>query len=249
MLSLRVLLFIASLIFIIILNVIDQAKSNEYRIVETITGAIRGRRNVTLLKEVPFYSFKGIPYAQPPIGELRFKAPKPVESWKPNVLDAFDFGDMCTQPLLLLPSSFPQSEICLTLNIYVPDSDVKSKLAVLFFIHGGGYTEGSYHDSIFGPDFIVEKETILVTINYRLGAFGFLSLDSPEYSGNMGLKDQQLALKWIHANIGRFGGDNKRITVFGQSAGGSATNYHMLSAESRKYFRNGILMSGSAFNY
>lgn len=92
-------------------------------------------------------------------------------------------------------------------------------MAVMFFTHGGGFTEGSSHDSIYGPDFIVEKETILVTINYRLGALGFLSLDSPEYSGNMGLKDQQQALKWIHKNIERFGGDNKRITYFGQSAG------------------------------
>lgn len=90
---------------------------------------------------------------------------------------------------------------------------------MLFFIHGGGYIDGSSHDSLYGPDFIIEKETILVTINYRLGPLGFLSLDQPEYSGNMGLKDQQLALKWISENIEQFGGDSKRITVFGHSAG------------------------------
>ena len=90
---------------------------------------------------------------------------------------------------------------------------------MLLFIHGGGYAEGSSNDYFHGPDFMVEKQTIVVTINYRLGLFGFLSLDTPEYSGNMGLKDQQLALKWIHSNIDRFGGDNKRITVFGESAG------------------------------
>lgn len=93
------------------------------------------------------------------------------------------------------------------------------KLAVLFFIHGGGYAEGFGNDFIYGPDFIVEKQTILVTINYRLGLLGFLSLDTPEYSGNMGLKDQQLALKWISSNIDQFGGDNKRLTIFGESAG------------------------------
>lgn len=98
------------------------------------------------------------------------------------------------------------------------------KLAVLFFIHGGGYVEGSSNDDWYGPDFIIEKRTILVTINYRLGVLGFLSLGTREISGNMGLKDQQLALKWISSNIERFGGDKKRITVFGESAGTSKFN-------------------------
>lgn len=102
------------------------------------------------------------------------------------------------------------------------------KLAVLFFIHGGGYVEGSSNDYFYGPDFIVEKHTILVTMNYRLGLLGFLSLDTPEYSGNMGLKDQQLALKWVNSNIGRFGGDNKRVTVFGESAGKTNTSKKLL---------------------
>lgn len=93
------------------------------------------------------------------------------------------------------------------------------KMAVLFYIHGGVYIEGAGDDYFFGPDFIIEKGTILVTINYRLGIFGFLSLNSTEHSGNMGLKDQQLALKWIHSNIHQFGGDNNRITIFGESAG------------------------------
>lgn len=88
----------------------------------------------------------------------------------------------------------------------------------MFYIHGGVYLEGSGDDYFFGPDFLIEKQTILVTLNYRLGIFGFLSLNSTEYSGNMGLKDQQLALKWIHSNIHHFGGDNKRITIFGMYA-------------------------------
>lgn len=92
-------------------------------------------------------------------------------------------------------------------------------MAVLFFIHGGGYIEGSGNDYLNGNDFITEQHVILVTINYRLGIFGFLSLDLPEYSGNMGLKDQQMALKWVNANIDRFGGDNRRITLIGHSAG------------------------------
>lgn len=98
------------------------------------------------------------------------------------------------------------------------------KLAVMFWIHGGGFTEWSGNDNLFGPDFLVENDVILVTHNYRLGVLGFLSFDTPDYSGNMGLKDQQLALKWIHENIKHFGGDNNRITVFGESAG-NEVNY------------------------
>lgn len=89
----------------------------------------------------------------------------------------------------------------------------------MFWIHGGGFSEWSGNDELFGPDFLIEQQVIVVTANYRLGVLGFLSFGTPEYSGNMGLKDQQLALKWIYENIGQFNGDNKRITIFGESAG------------------------------
>lgn len=89
----------------------------------------------------------------------------------------------------------------------------------MFWIHGGAYSEWSGNDELFGPDFLIDQYVIVVTINYRLGVFGFLTLGTPDYSGNMGLKDQQLALKWIYENIGEFHGDNKRITIFGESAG------------------------------
>lgn len=102
------------------------------------------------------------------------------------------------------------------------------KLAVLFYIHGGGYVEGASDDILNGADFIIEQQVILVTVNYRLGMFGFLSLDSPDYSGNMALKDQQVALKWVKENIEHFGGDNELITVFGHSAGNMILQ-HVLS--------------------
>lgn len=89
----------------------------------------------------------------------------------------------------------------------------------MFWIHGGGFSEWSGNDQLCGPDFLVEQNVIVVTFNYRLGIFGFLSLGTPDYSGNMGLKDQQLALKWIYENIEQFSGDKKRITIFGESAG------------------------------
>lgn len=101
----------------------------------------------------------------------------------------------------------------------VANAGPDNKLPVLFYIHGGGYVLGSSHDEASGPDFVIERDVILVTVNYRLGIFGFLSLGTPEYSGNMGLKDQQLALKWVHENINAFHGDNKKITVMGNSAG------------------------------
>lgn len=94
----------------------------------------------------------------------------------------------------------------------------------MFHIHGGGYNEGSGNNYVFGPDFLLENRVIVVTINYRLGVLGFLSLGLREYSGNMGLKDQQLALKWIFENINQFDGDNERITIFGQSAGSYSLN-------------------------
>lgn len=92
----------------------------------------------------------------------------------------------------------------------------------MFFIHGGGFAEGSGMDYYFGPDFLIEKDVIVVTINYRLGAFGFLALGTSDFSGNMGLKDQHMALQWVNDNIQRFGGDCDRITVFGHSAGESS---------------------------
>lgn len=115
---------------------------------------------------------------------------------------------------------FPQSEDCLFINVFVP-ANVKpdEKLPVMFWIHGGGYYDWSGNDQLFGPDFLMEKHVILVTFNYRLGLFGFLSLGTSAYSGNMGMKDQQLALKWVYENIERFSGDVTRITIFGESAG------------------------------
>lgn len=100
---------------------------------------------------------------------------------------------------------------------FVANVNSNDSLAVLFYIHGGGYLDGASND--FGPDFLLEQNVILITVNYRLGIFGFLSLNLTDLSGNMGLKDQQLALKWINENIGHFGGDPARITVFGHSAG------------------------------
>ena len=117
-------------------------------------------------------------------------------------------------------------------------------------IHGGGFQTGSSKVELYGPDYILQKDVILVSINYRLNVFGFLSLDDPEVGipGNAGLKDQSFALKFIKRNIERFGGDTNNITVFGESAGGASTHYHMISEQSRGLFHKAIPMSGVALN-
>lgn len=136
------------------------------------------------------------------------------------------------------------SEDCLYLNVYSPDLEPKSLLPVMFFIHGGGYRSGSGNDSHYGPDFLVKHGVVLVTINYRLEAFGFLCLDTKDVPGNAGLKDQVAALKWVKENISKFGGDPSNVTIFGESAGGASAALHILSPLSKGLFKRSIPMSG-----
>lgn len=131
--------------------------------------------------------------------------------------------------------------------IFVVVNEMK-KLPVLIYIHGGAYSKLSSDDAQFGPDFLVEREIIFVTMSYRLGVLGFMSLGTPEYSGNMGLKDQQMALKWVYDNIHHFNGDNGKITLGGHSVGAISTNYHMINDESKKYFQQILCISDSGIN-
>lgn len=121
-----------------------------------------------------------------------------------------------------------------------------AKLPVVIFIHMGAFYYGS--GNIYGPDFLIDKDIIVVTFNYRLGPFGFLTLDTPEYSGNMGLKDQALALKWVHENVHAFGGDRNQITLYGSSVGAAGANLHMISPTSKNLFQRAILSSGCGLN-
>lgn len=119
-------------------------------------------------------------------------------------------------------------------------------LPVLFFIHGGSFYEGS--GKWFGPELLMNEDVILVTINYRLGPFGFLSLNTAEYSGNNGLKDQLMALRWVNENIHNFGGDKHKITIYGQDAGATSVSLHLHSTASKGLFQRAILSSGSDLN-
>lgn len=118
----------------------------------------------------------------------------------------------------------------------------------MVWIHGGGFISDSGRDDFYGPDFFIEEDVILVTMNYRLGALGFMTLGTKEHSGNNGLKDQALALQWVQDNIHNFGGDNRKVTIFGESAGGISVHLHTLSPVSSKLFNRAIIQSGSSFN-
>ncbi|KAJ0183512.1 hypothetical protein K1T71_001488 [Dendrolimus kikuchii] len=191
-----------------------------------------------------YYSFKGIPYAAPPLGDLRFKAPQPPKPWE-GVRSATEFGPVCYQ-IYPLVSDIPfGSEDCLYLNIYTPDLKPPKPLPVMVWIHGGAFMWGSGNDDFYGPDFLVRQGVIIVTINYRLEALGFLSLDTEDIPGNAGMKDQVAALKWVKNNINNFGGDQDNITIFGESAGGASVSYHLISPMTKGLFKKAIIQSGA----
>lgn len=206
-------------------------------------GKIKGKTETTKTN-FKFYSFSGVRYAEPPVGNLRFKSPVPVKPWN-DTYDATYEKNICYQTAV---DSTWANEDCLFLNIYTPKISNDS-LPVMFYIHGGGFIVGtSGRNGGFGPDFFMEYEVVLVSINYRLGAFGFLSTNDLVIPGNAGLKDQTLALKWVQNNIKYFGGDPSKVMIFGESAGSASVSYHLLSRQSAGLFRAAIQESGSALS-
>jgi len=199
-------------------------------------------------------AFLGIPYAAPPVGDLRWKEPQPPASWT-GVRDATKFGARCEQwPIwadYIFLDSGP-SEDCLYLNVYTPADTRNKKLPVMFWIHGGGYTAGSGSEPRYTNSGLPLRGVVLVTINYRLGVFGFLASEdlakeSAGSAGNYGLMDMVSALQWVRANIAEFGGDPNNVTIFGESAGSFAVSTLMASPEARGLFQKAIGESGAAF--
>lgn len=188
--------------------------------------------------------FLGIPYAAPPVGNLRWTPPQPFGPWQ-GLLDASTFGNQCTQ-------GGGGSEDCLFLNIYVPNFKKNANkhggaMPVMFWIHGGGLTSGAGSD--YDPTPLVEQGVIVVTINYRLGYLGFFAesaLDSEGHdAGNYGLMDQQFAMHWVQNNIAAFGGDPGNVTIFGESAGGHSVYSNLASPTAAGLFAKAISESGS----
>ncbi|HTP17882.1 MAG TPA: carboxylesterase family protein, partial [Streptosporangiaceae bacterium] len=194
-------------------------------------------------------SFLGLPYAAPPTGNLRWRPPQPAASWS-GVRDATQFGPSCPQALtgnpLLPPGTI--SEDCLYLNVYAPPvgSNDQGGRPVLVWIHGGGLVQDGARD--YDGSKLAADGVVVVTINYRLGALGFLALPalaSHGAAGNYGLMDQQAALRWVQRNIARFGGDPRNVTIAGQSAGGLSVLAQMVSPGARGLFQRAIVQSGT----
>ncbi|WP_276352180.1 carboxylesterase/lipase family protein [Cohnella caldifontis] len=218
-------------------------------LVDTRYGKLQGRL------EDGIGVWRGVPYAQPPTGPLRFRPPQPPEAWS-GIRDASDFGPAAKQILrenrILSPKG--HSEDCLYLNIWSPGADDRRR-PVMVWIHGGFFAMGSGSDPRFdGATFARSGDTVLVTINYRLGALGFLQLrgiGGPEYDecGNLGLQDQVAALRWIRENIAAFGGDPNRVTIFGQSAGGRSVGALLAMPSAAGLFQQAIIHSGGLRTY
>ncbi|XP_063239116.1 juvenile hormone esterase-like [Bacillus rossius redtenbacheri] len=242
-------LLVSALLFVTLLSgacsedVHQVFSGNVYAVVNTTYGSVRGQLvNSNVPNGGQYYIFKGIPYAKPPVGDLRFKAPVAHPAWS-GVRDALQFGSTCVQQ----ENPGTGAEDCLFVSVFTPQlpgHGVTLK-PVMVNIHGGGFTHGSGNTS---PDRMLQEGIVFVSLNYRLSVLGFLSVDSTVVSSNNGLKDQSLALRWVHANIARFGGDPAQVTIFGQSAGGASIEFQMLSPLSRGLFHRAISDSGSALN-
>ena len=195
--------------------------------------------------------FKGIPYAQPPVGALRWREPRPVERWA-GVRDATAFGASCAQSTnTVVPAAEGSSEDCLFVNVWTSEWPSQSPKPVMVWIHGGGNTTGGSKDPTFIGEHLARRGVVLVSLNYRLGRFGFfthpeLTRESPSHaSGNQGLLDQIAALHWVRDNIAKFGGDPKNVTVFGTSLGAIDIGVLMTSPLTKGLFQRVIGESGT----
>lgn len=207
------------------------------------------------------HAFKGIPFAAPPVGALRWREPQPVAKWD-GVRDASKFGNVCIQPdgaargpkglnIAVGPGSPAQSEDCLYLNVWTGARAATERRPVMVYFFGGAFTEGAGSIPLYDGDALAKKGAVVVTMNYRLGPFGFfvhpaLTAESPhKASGNYGLADMVASLKWVKSNIAAFGGDPGNVTVFGQSAGAMAIGSLVASPETKGLFQRAIGQSGS----
>jgi para-nitrobenzyl esterase len=196
-------------------------------------------------------AYLGVPYAQPPLGDLRWRPPQKLLRWS-GVRPARQFGDDCMQARRAPArgGETPVSEDCLYLNVWAPAGRAPQRWPVMVWVHGGGFFAGSGSQALYQGTDLARRGVVVVTLNYRLGRFGFfvhpaLSRENPsEPIGNYGLMDQIAALRWVKRNVAAFGGDPKRVTLFGQSAGGASVSDLMASPSARGLFERAIIESG-----
>src|SRR3984885_10512812 len=217
--------------------------------VKTTSGMVEGK------DEGAFHAFLGIPYAAPPVGDLRWKPPAAVAKWT-GVRKATDFGPHCMQGNVYGDMKFRDSggsEDCLSLNVWVPAETSGAKLPVMVWIYGGGFVAGTTSEARQDGTHLAQQGVVVVSMNYRLGIFGFfvhpeLAKESGRNSaGNYGLLDQLAALEWVHGNIAAFGGDPGNVTIFGESAGSFSVSAQMASPLAKGLFQKAMGESGAAF--
>ena len=218
-------------------------------VVATLEGSVRGVLSSSASGRL-FYSFKGIRYARPPLGQLRFQPPQRHPGWQ-DVADGSHHGSRCPQFDLFDNSSRQGSEDCLFVNVHTPllpagDGSTGAGLPVMVYVHGGGFYFGAGDNAYLGPDYLMDEDVVLVTFNYRLNVFGFFTTHDAAAPGNYGLLDQVLLLRWVQDNIAAFGGDPNSVTVFGQSAGAASVSLLVLSPLAKGLFHHAISQSGSA---
>ncbi|ALC45327.1 alpha-Est1 [Drosophila busckii] len=215
-------------------------------VLDTQYGSVRGLQRKTLYDEELYYSFEGIPFAKPPLGELRFRAPQPPEPWKGIRDCTYPRGKPMQKHFIF--HVVEGSEDCLYLNVYAKSLKTEKPLPVIVWIFGGGFQIGEATRDVYSPDYFMKQNVILVILNYRLGPLGFLSLSDRDLDvpGNAGIKDQILALRWVHSNISHFNGDPNNITLMGLSAGAASAQILMSTEKTRGLFHKIILMSGSS---
>ena len=246
--SLRATLFTAAVLLVAVVAVAGATPDR----VKTANGIVEG------MGEQPsgVRIFKGIPFAQPPVGELRWQPPQGAKNWA-GVREARQFGPRCMQHPIFGDMNFRSngmSEDCLYLNVWTPAKKGSERLPVLLYFYGGGFGAGDGSEPRYDGESLARRGIVVVTMNYRLGLFGFfahpeLTRESPHHaSGNYGLMDQAAALRWVKENIAAFGGDPRRVTIAGESAGSASVSAQMASPLSKELINGAIGESGSVLS-
>src|SRR6202453_986025 len=228
------------------------APADNLLVVKTEHGKVQGKMSA----DGQARDFLGIPYAAPPVGPLRWKPPQPAAKWQ-GVRQASSFGSRCYQQERFDDMVFRdpgESEDCLTLNVWTPAAKPKGKLPVMVWIFGGGFAGGGTSEPRQDGEHLTRKRVVVVTMNYRLGIFGFfatheLASEDPHHAaGNYGLMDELAAMQWVRRNIKAFGGDPDNVTIFGESAGSFSVSAQMASPLAKGLFQKAIGESGAVFS-